>query len=94
MGKKSKVKARATSNSKKIKIRYANKFSSQTLTRSELEKFSYNDQVEYLNPIIKSQHPQSRLVNGETALIGGWYSCVHCAKSSIFGDGYVSEDDI
>lgn len=93
MGKRSKKKSNSKSKSKKLKSKFAEKLRNHTLTRQELERFSYDDKVQYLGEIISSQHPEPRIVDGEPAQIGGWYQCIHCAMSSVFGDGYVSEDE-
>ena len=92
MGKKSKKKTNAIVKSKKLKAQYADKLRNHTLTRMELKRFGWNDRNEYLSEIIRSQHPEPRLVRGEPALIGGWYNCLRCAMASVFQDGYVSED--
>lgn len=90
MGKRSQKKSNALAKSKKLKQRYKNKI----LTRKELEKISLVDQIAYLHRPVKVLHPMKRLLDGKVPRIGDYYNCLHCAKSAVFGDGYVSEDYI
>lgn len=79
-------KIQRTGSQQKALIKFQKKIEDGTLTTTDFKKLSVHDKQEYLKQTLNKKY-------GTRNRTYGYYNCYHCAKTDIFNEGYISEED-
>lgn len=71
--------------------RHADKFENGTLTRDQMNKLGREKYQEYVNNILMKTYGKKIKWYDDT---GKYIACHHCIESTIFSDGYVSDEQL